>query len=443
MCHSSRQGKTLPLALSTDRKTECQELLRSIIEDPHTDEELLFAEDFLGRKFGDKKVGFLTEALRNAEKIFIDEGFFRHPEIGSVEWFRQKGTQAFISENYLWNTLFGLLFWQELFESPDSCFHNQFDYTPFDLVGEEFFKNHSAAIENKLQLLHDREALGKYLEDLIQKRPELTNSFFKFYPDTLALVETYLDHADPNATGLVLKAMACDFHKRSSGFPDLMILENGLPKFIEIKAPGDSLRKNQMAQMMLLKKAGFEVAVLKVEYNANPDQSYVVVDIETTGLSPVYNRITELGAVKIKKGVVVETFQRLINPKQAIPARIQILTGITNAMVESAPSFLEVAEAFSNFTKDSIFVAHNVKFDYGFIQAEFQKLELPYVRPYMCTSAGMKKHYPGLSSYSLGSLTNHFNIELKTHHRALCDAEATAQLLLLINESRRLRIAQN
>jgi DNA polymerase-3 subunit epsilon len=113
-----------------------------------------------------------------------------------------------------------------------------------------------------------------------------------------------------------------------------------------------------------------------------------------------------------------------------------MITGISNEMVEDAPRFSEVAESFAAFARDAIFVAHNVRFDYGFLQKEFQRLNMSFTRPCMCTIQGMRKNFPGLQSYSLKNLTQHFQIPLNNHHRALCDAKAAAELLFLINGKR-------
>lgn len=194
---------------------------------------------------------------------------------------------------------------------------------------------------------------------------------------------------------------------------------------------------------MKLEEAGLEVQILQVGYNVNPDQLYVVVDVETTGGRAGYHRVTEIGAVKIRNGQVVDRFQALINPERSIPREIQSLTGITNDMVKSAPKFKDIVEEFDHFTQGAIFVAHNVSFDYQFIQSEYERIERKFVRPYICTKSGMRKHYPGLESYGLKSLTTQFSIELAQHHRALFDAEAAAKLLLLINEKRRQKLIES
>ena len=160
------------------------------------------------------------------------------------------------------------------------------------------------------------------------------------------------------------------------------------------------------------------------------------MDIETTGGRKPYHRITEIGAVKIKNGEIIDSWQSLINPQRNIPANITNLTGISNAMVKNAPLFAEIAESFDEFSKGCVFVAHSVNFDYGFIRSEYERLGQYYKRPKFCTCVGMKKYYPNHLSYSLANLTAHYNITLDNHHRAFDDAKAAAELLLLINKKR-------
>ena len=135
-------------------------------------------------------------------------------------------------------------------------------------------------------------------------------------------------------------------------------------------------------------------------------------------------------------GEVVERFETLINPQRAIPAGISRLTGITQEMVADAPYFFDVADEFEAFMRDAIFVAHNVEFDYGFIASEFRRIGRVFRHARLCTCASMRRLYPGHRSYSLAALCREYDIPLESHHRALCDAEAAAELLLLINEKR-------
>ncbi len=173
-----------------------------------------------------------------------------------------------------------------------------------------------------------------------------------------------------------------------------------------------------------------------MRWKLDTNQAYVVVDVETTGGKGESHRVTEIGAVKVRNGEIVDRFQTLLNPQRTIPPNIVRLTGITPAMVEDAPYFMDIADAFERFMEDAIFVAHNVEFDYGFIAREFARLGRRFRHAKLCTCSSMRKLYPGHRSYSLASLCQQYEISLTQHHRALCDAEAAAELLILINEKR-------
>ena len=161
---------------------------------------------------------------------------------------------------------------------------------------------------------------------------------------------------------------------------------------------------------------------------------YAIVDIETTGGHPKRSRITEIAAYIHDGKEVVNEFQTLVNPQQDIPANIQRLTGINNEMVSQAPTFSEIAQDFNDFTKDCVFVAHNVSFDYGFITSEFAKLGMNYRRKRLCTVRLSRKILPGKLSYSLGRLCESEGIEIQNRHRAAGDALATSTLFGLLLE---------
>ena len=147
-------------------------------------------------------------------------------------------------------------------------------------------------------------------------------------------------------------------------------------------------------------------------------------------------RLTEIGAVKMRGGEVIDEWQSLINPQRSIPPNITRITGIDESMVAQAPLFADIADSFAEFMGDAIFAAHNVNFDYGFISTEYQMIDRKFRHPKICTCSSMRKLYPGYRSYSLKNLCQEFEIDLKSHHRALCDAQAAAELLKMVNEKR-------
>jgi DNA polymerase III subunit epsilon len=155
---------------------------------------------------------------------------------------------------------------------------------------------------------------------------------------------------------------------------------------------------------------------------------YAIIDIETTGLSPANEKITEIAVLVSDGQKIVEEFVSLINPERPIPYFITGLTGITNEMVSVAPKFYEIAKKLIEITDHRIFVAHNVDFDYHFIRAEFASLGFEFKRHKLCTVKLSKKLIPGKNSYSLGKLTAGLGIQINGRHRAAGDALATAEL---------------
>jgi len=166
---------------------------------------------------------------------------------------------------------------------------------------------------------------------------------------------------------------------------------------------------------------------------------YAIVDIETTGLSPQRERITEI-AIILHDGLrMVDSFSSLVQPEKHIPVNVARLTGIDDEMVKDAPRFWEIARKIVLLTEGCTFVAHNVNFDYQFIRAEFASLGYDFKREKLCTVQLTKKLVPGLPSYSLGHLASFFSIPNEARHRAAGDAKATALLLqelLSINDGR-------
>lgn len=162
---------------------------------------------------------------------------------------------------------------------------------------------------------------------------------------------------------------------------------------------------------------------------------YAIVDLETTGGKAEREKITEIGIVIHDGTQIIETFESLVNPDRPIPEFIQRLTGIKDAMVEDAPRFHEIAKQIVQLTEGCIFVAHNVRFDYGFLQMEFKRLGYTYSRRKLCTVRLSRTAFPGLKSYSLGNLIAHFNLKAERRHRALDDALATTELLRMALDS--------
>jgi DNA polymerase-3 subunit epsilon len=420
------------LLYASGDKIGAEDLLRRMIDDPASDDEFMFASDFYARKFGGQRTGICTTLLRAGSTVTVDDAWRGNPEAGVAAVLRRQGHKVYYAENALWHCLFGLLFWDELFEAGQ--LHSGFDWMPQCLKNKTFMRSFGRQIEGKIAAVQRRTALPFLLRSVAAHWATPNGIFAWDHVDMDAL--RALLHRCPGGVAAMLRLMGEDYQAMRDGFPDLMTENGEAVSFVEVKAEGNVIRRNQLTRLRQLNNVGIRADIARVDFRFDPEQDYVVVDIETTGSCSNGDRITEIGAVKVRSHEVIGEWHSLINPQRAIPANITRLTGINTDMVRGAPVFAEIADSFTQFMGDGMFVAHSVNFDYGFISYEYERLERRFHFPKLCTCAGMRRRYPGHQSYSLGNLCETYDIDLKEHHRALCDARAAAQLLNLINQKR-------
>ncbi len=172
------------------------------------------------------------------------------------------------------------------------------------------------------------------------------------------------------------------------------------------------------------------------DINCASCDNVVVLDFETSGLSPQYgDRAIEIGAVKIEKGVVVDRFQQLINPGFRVSSFIAGYTGITNEMLKDAPSAYEVMSDFSDFIEGCNLVAHNASFDKRFLDYEFSKIGKTYSGDFACSLLISRRLYQDIHSHKLGNLVEFLAIPTDgVFHRALADSEMTGRLWTKMTE---------
>ncbi|OUR97438.1 hypothetical protein A9Q84_14020 [Halobacteriovorax marinus] len=158
-------------------------------------------------------------------------------------------------------------------------------------------------------------------------------------------------------------------------------------------------------------------------------EQYNILDFETTGLSADYDRVIEVGVVKIRDGKIIDTFEALINPGTRISSTITSLTGITNNMVKDALSAREVMPELKKFLGDDLIFAHNASFDSRFFKAEMMRAGLSSSNLFLCSLLLARRVYQQLHSHKLGVLCQHVGFTNQASHRALGDAEATFYVL--------------
>lgn len=157
--------------------------------------------------------------------------------------------------------------------------------------------------------------------------------------------------------------------------------------------------------------------------------NYVLLDLETTGATPLRDRITEIALIHYQDGLEVGRWQTLVNPEIAIPDFIQSLTGISNEMVATAPTFAKVAGELLDHLDGAVMCAHNVRFDHGFLKAEFKRIGINLKQRVLCTVKLSRKLYPQFKSHSLSSLIARYQFACTQRHRAMGDVEVMAQFI--------------
>lgn len=170
-----------------------------------------------------------------------------------------------------------------------------------------------------------------------------------------------------------------------------------------------------------------------------PQETIVVLDFETTGISPDYgDRAIEIGAVKIRAGQILERFQSLMNPGVRVSQFIENYTGITNQMVQKAPAASEVMREFADFIGDKPLVAHNASFDKRFLNTEFARIGQKHRDNFGCSMLISRRVYPDASNHKLETLVRYKDLQTDgPFHRALADAEMTAHLWMGMAEDLR------
>ncbi len=217
-------------------------------------------------------------------------------------------------------------------------------------------------------------------------------------------------------------AIAITDHAGVQGFPEAY------------KAAYDGKNKKYNIKMLYGVEANVVDDGIPLVYNENHDHllnsTYVIFDVETTGLSAIYDKVIELSATKMKDGKVLDRFDEFIDPGFPLSEQTTELTSITDDMVQGSKTEEEVFQMFQDFCKGSIIAGHNVSFDMGFMNTGYRRHNMPEItQPVIDTLPLARFLYPNMRGYRLNTLSKKFKVSLEHHHRANYDAEATGHLL--------------
>lgn len=161
--------------------------------------------------------------------------------------------------------------------------------------------------------------------------------------------------------------------------------------------------------------------------------NFTIVDIESTGGSPYFNRIIEIGILRVERGDVVAKYQTLLNPLMELPEFITKLTGLRDEDLIDAPTFEEKKDEILELFEDSVFVAHNAGFDYEFIKEEFRRVGYGFDAQQLCTVRLSRALFPNEKHHNLGALIERYKFEPENRHRAFDDAQVLWDFLQMLN----------
>lgn len=304
---------------------------------------------------------------------------------------------------------------------------------------------------------------GLYSGNCLLVKGSLENDKYEndyvFSPTVVCSVDKYVEtdraeekrvelHLHTNMSQMDGMTSAADLIKRAHewGHRAVAVTDHGVVQaFPEIMNTVDKIRKKDPDFKAIYGMEAYFVNDMVPAVNGKCDEpldgEFVVFDFETTGFSPVNDRITEIGAVLLRNGEVVDTFSSLVNPQMPIPSRVVEVTGITDDMVKDAPTEDEVMPKFFEFIGDRLLVAHNAPFDMSFARASALRLGVVLENPYCDTVPMARVLVPDIKNHKLDTVAKALDLGEFNHHRAVDDATVLAhifaKLLMRLKEKSR------
>lgn len=249
------------LAWTAGERQAVETCLEAMRAEPRSEAEAIFASDFLDRKIAGKRTGIFTDVLRTADAVPIDANLFMSPESAVLSSYAADGWQGYHAENEPWRALFGLLFWDWLYGRHAPPLQNEFQRIPASLRDRSFYDANARELERRLTVLSKPEKTVHLLEAVFAAEQGAPNAMLGWGEAVLDRLDPLVRLAPRGAIAVVMRALAHDYRARKTGFPDLILWRGSQLRLVEVKTATDSLRRNQLAQLRLLGKAGFDVRV--------------------------------------------------------------------------------------------------------------------------------------------------------------------------------------
>ncbi len=262
--HPSRERKVRILE-KLDRKEEALEIAKSILDNPSNATELTFATDYLNRS-GVRINRSMTERLKTAPSISIVKDPDLKVEQQTIDYFEEKGWNGFHAENFLWRGIFGLVFWEEIFDESHGSFHHPLQRQPSDLNDDVFFESRSHLLEERLKSLKSKKSIQSHIEKYHDEKDGIANRFVIWHESLLPALLIMVEKVPLKGLKQVLLEMSKNMKENSAGFPDLFLWNETDYQFYEVKSPNDHLSAQQLFWLDFLAKSKIKVDVLKVHY---------------------------------------------------------------------------------------------------------------------------------------------------------------------------------
>ncbi len=265
----SRERRIRILA-KTDRVEEAMHLCNCILGDPYSTDELYFAIDFVKKlesKNAKKRVKkSVTIQLHESESISIDPIWKNRVEAGVIDYYEQKGHLAVFSENYLWKSLFGLLFWDIIYDTDSLAIHHPLQRAPSDIYKPVFFELRREKLLERLDILEEKEELLAFVERVFLEKQGITNPLVDWSAIAYHSVIKLCEKLEALHIRHVMLEMAVNIKNNTHGFPDLFTWHDGGYEFVEVKSPTDNLSNQQLYWLRFFERIGIKSKVLRVDW---------------------------------------------------------------------------------------------------------------------------------------------------------------------------------
>ncbi|MDI9858787.1 VRR-NUC domain-containing protein [Flectobacillus roseus] len=249
---------------------EAQALCEQILSEPLNADEQFFALDFFNKleaqnaKKKAKKA--VTDKLQKADVLALDKSWQRQVEFGVIDHYEKLNKKAAFTENHLWRSLFGLLFWDIIFDTESMAIHHPLQRSPSDLFKPTFFEKRRQKMEERLEILEDPDTWNVFLNRVFFEKYGITNPLVDWYGGLFPLVITLLERLSSEQVKAVMLEMARNLRENVRGFPDLFIWDDGDYQFIEVKSPTDSLSNQQLYWLGFFESINLRAKVLRIEW---------------------------------------------------------------------------------------------------------------------------------------------------------------------------------